>query len=314
MTQPKALSRFPSSRNSRDIKCFRLQALLWIAISLALLHPQSALSQTDTASISGSIVDSSGAVIAGAAVQLTNNATGQKRATSANSAGVYSIPNILPGSYKLTVKKTGFEASTLQNIQLQVQEAFKQNVTLTVGSLSESVTVSDQASQGQIQTENHEVSQGFHTRELVQLPTSGRNILSIATLAPGNTPATNTQGNAGDSGFFGTNSNQIAVTGLPDTSTVFLQDGVENVNLLTQTMNIVPSIESVEEVITTINGAPARYADPSVINREYGKNWIQPHQLFSFTGGYFEGRLYGRVWAGQCSSAAVTIRASLCCN
>ncbi len=216
--------------------------------------------------MSGTITDASGAVVAGASVTLTNNATGQERTTSANSSGIYSFPNILPGTYTLVVTKTGFQTSSLSDIGLQVQQALKQDVALRVGAISQSVTVSAESSEVQVQTENHEVSQGFNTRELIQLPTSGRSILSIATLAPGTTPATNTQGNSGDSNFFGTNGNQVAVTGLPDTSTVFLQDGVENVNLLTQTMNIVPSIESVQEVITTINGAPARYADPSVIN------------------------------------------------
>ncbi len=242
------------------LKSFLLVVVLaWVASSLLLC-------QTDTASVSGTVVDESGAVVTNASVNLTNNATGQQRTTSANSAGVYSFPNVPPGTYTLAVSKTGFQTNTLSNINLQVQQAFKQDVTLHVGAVSQAVTVSAESSDVQIQTENHEVSQGFGTRDLIQLPTSGRNVLSIATLAPGTTPATNTQGNSGDSAFFGTNGNQVAVTGLPDTSTVFLQDGVENVNLLTQTMNIVPSIESIQEVITTINGAPARYADPSVIN------------------------------------------------
>ncbi len=247
--------------------CRRCHLLVLTVVLVGFaLFPRTALSQTDTASISGTITDASGAALADAAVVLTNTATGQERSTTANASGVYSFPNILPGSYTLVATKTGFQTSTHSNITLQVQQALKQDVTLQVGAISEKVTVSAEASEVQVQTENHEVSQGFNTRDLVQLPTSGRSILSIATLAPGTTPATNTQGNSGDSNFFGTNGNQVAVTGLPDTSTVFLQDGVENVNLLTQTMNIVPSIESVQEVITTVNGAPARYADPSVIN------------------------------------------------
>lgn len=243
-----------------------LKRLNLLLLAAALLGSQLIWAQTDTASISGVITDSSGAPVAGSTVSLANNATGQERATTTNSSGVYSIPSIPPGSYTLVVNKSGFQTSTLQNIQLQVQQTLKHDITLQVGTLSQSVTVTAEASQGLIQTESHEVSQGFQPRQLIQLPTSGRSVLSVATLTPGATPATNTQGGAGDSSFFGTVGNQVAVTGLPNTSTVFLQDGVENVNLLTQTMNIVPSIEAVQQVITTTSGAPARYAAPTVVN------------------------------------------------
>jgi hypothetical protein len=244
---------------------FRKAGLLTLVLCILFFQP-AAYSQTDTASISGSITDQTGAAVAAANITLTNVATGQQRTTTANDSGIYSFPNILPGNYTLVVEKSGFGKRSVSNVNLQVQQTIKQDVQLSLGSVSESVTVSADASDVAVQSETHEVSQGFDTRELVQLPTSGRNLLSVATLGPGTTPASNTRGNSGDSGFFGTSGSQVAVTGLPDTSTVFLQDGVENVALLTQTMNIIPSIESVQEVITTINGAPARYADPSVIN------------------------------------------------
>jgi hypothetical protein len=90
--------------------------------------------------------------------------------------------------------------------------------------------------------------------------------LSLAVLTPTVAAASIATVDPGDSGFLGTVGNQVAVAGATDTTTLFLQDGVENINLLAITMNIIPSVESIQEVNTTMNGADARYAEPSVIN------------------------------------------------
>lgn len=225
---------------------------------------QPAFGQTDTGAISGIVTDPSGAVVPGATVTLTNKETGQERVTLTDLSGVYSIPNIPPGLYALAVKKEGFSASTLSGIPVRLQQPVKQNVVLQIGPSVTSVTVT--AAQAHLQTEGHDVAELRNTEQLEQLPTSGRSLLSLATLAPTMAPGSIAISNPGDSSFYGTVSNQVSVAGMTDSSTLFLQDGVENVNLITVTMNIVPSMESVQEVNTTINGADARYAEPSVIN------------------------------------------------
>ncbi len=225
---------------------------------------QTAFAQTDTGAISGVVSDSSGAVVPGVTVTLTNIATSEERVTLTDSSGVYSIPNIPPGVYSLAVKKAGFKVDGLSDIHVGLQLPVTQNVVLQLGATVTQVTVS--ATLAHLQTQSYNVGQLRDTEQLEQLPTNGRSLLSVAELAPTMAAGSIAIANPGDSSFYGTVGNQVAVAGMSDTSTEFLQDGVENINLITITMNIVPSIESIQEINTTMNGADARYVAPSVIN------------------------------------------------
>ncbi len=248
------------SQGSLKAGSFLLSLILFAAVS----SRQPAFAQTDTGAISGLVTDSSGAVVPGATVTLTNTTTSQERVTGTDSSGVYSFPNIPPGVYALEVKKEGFTASKMSGIPVELQHPVRQDITLQPGTTVTEITVA--ASQVQLQTESHDVTQLQNPEQLEQLPTNGRSLLSLTTLAPTMAPGSVAVANPGDSSFYGTVSNQVAVAGMTDSSTLFLQDGVENVNLITVTMNIVPSVESLQEVNTTMNGADARYAEPSVIN------------------------------------------------
>jgi hypothetical protein len=242
----------------------RTQLTLAVLACLMLGFHQRTFAQTDTGSISGVVTDASGAVIPQAKVTLRNSATGTERVISTNSRGVYSAPNIPPGTYTLTVTRSGFKTSVISNIGVELQRAVTANVVMQVGVAVSRVTVS--ASAAHVQTTSSAVAQLLPTQPLVQLPTNGRAVLSLVALAPGAAPGGINQVNPGDSSFFGTTGNQLSVAGMPDMSTLFLQDGVENVNMLTVTMNIGPDIESIQEVSTIMNGASAKYSQPSVVN------------------------------------------------
>lgn len=252
--------RLRSSQNSLILGCFLLFLLLFFGFGSRHLL----FAQTDTGAISGAVTDASGAVVPGATVTLTNSTTGQERKTVTDSTGIYSLPNLPPGEYTLVVEKEGFTASRTSGIPVRLQQPVRQDVVLQPGATVTHVTVT--ASQVQLQTESHDVAQLQNPQQLEQLPSNGRNLLSLTTLAPTMAPGSIAISNPGDSSFYGTVSNQVSVAGMTDSSTLFLQDGVENVNLITVTMNIVPSVESLQEVNTTMNGADARYAEPSVIN------------------------------------------------
>src|SRR5689334_20502755 len=104
-------------------------ALIALTLAGSALH-----AQVSTASIYGTVRDSSGAAIPGAALTLHNTATGVDLTSSANGAGEYAIVNIQPGAYDLRVTKPGFQSSVQSNVVLSVNQTATYDLTLNVGS------------------------------------------------------------------------------------------------------------------------------------------------------------------------------------
>src|SRR5262245_37283145 len=113
---------------------------LWVAINT---HPAHA--QLGTATISGNVTDSSGAVVVGATMTAVNNGTGFQRQTLSGEQGQYNLPGLTPGSYNLTVEFPGFRRSELKAITLQVDQNARLNIALEVGQVTETVEVAGQA-------------------------------------------------------------------------------------------------------------------------------------------------------------------------
>ena len=91
--------------------------------------------------INGLVTDPSGAAVAGATVTVTNKATGAIRRAVSNSEGLYAFPSLLPGLYELKVEQAGFKTAVLGNITLEVQQTSRRDVTMEVGAVGETVTV-----------------------------------------------------------------------------------------------------------------------------------------------------------------------------
>jgi protocatechuate 3,4-dioxygenase beta subunit len=103
-----------------------------VFLGFSLLAASTLLAQT-SGQISGRVVDSSGAVIANAAITLSNAATGAIRSTVTTSAGDYEFPDVQPGFYKLQATHPDFKTDTTQDVELQVQQSLRQDFTLQVG-------------------------------------------------------------------------------------------------------------------------------------------------------------------------------------
>ena len=220
--------------------------------------------QTNLAGITGTITDSSGAVITKGTVTAVNKATTAARTVTTTSAGFYSFPSLPVGTYIITVTAPGFQASTT-TVELTLS-GVTANLTLAVGQASETVTVSGASGTVALQTESADVTQSFGTTQLQQLPNSaGLSVLSIAVAGPASQPGTD-EPEVGDEGFYGQTANAVNIAGLGIAHTQFLQDGVENVNLLTETANVVSNVEASQSVSTTLNGSPARFGQPAVVN------------------------------------------------
>src|ERR1700676_5609210 len=128
----------------RSVFFHRVAAILPVIaiLAIALIPPTRASAQVSGASLSGTITDPSGAAIADAKVIILNKATGQMREATAGSGGFYSVPNLLPGDYDVTVSAAGFSANKRSDLTLTVGAQQVLNVSLTVGEATQTVNVS----------------------------------------------------------------------------------------------------------------------------------------------------------------------------
>src|SRR5207237_469415 len=125
--------------------------------------------------------------ISKADVTVTNTSTGLSRQVSTDEAGYYSIPNLPPGTYDLSVSARGFKPLTQKNLNVLINTVTRADVGLEVGALSDTVTV--EASAAQLQTTKADVNVNLETRAIGNLPLSGyRNFQSLINLVPGATP------------------------------------------------------------------------------------------------------------------------------
>lgn len=170
--------------------------------------------QSSNATVSGIVVDTSGNVITDADLSVINDWTGLIHHGRTNAEGIYAIPNLAPGVYRIQVSKQGFKSIVKPDILLNTQDALAINFTLPVGAASETVTVKSDLSA--LDTESGSVSTVID-REFVQnLPLNGRSFNTLLQLTPGVTIAA-TSGNS---------QGQFSINGQRTSSNNFLIDGL----------------------------------------------------------------------------------------
>ncbi|HEV2397446.1 MAG TPA: TonB-dependent receptor [Candidatus Sulfotelmatobacter sp.] len=150
---------------------------------LCALCSEPVVSQVVGGTISGTVADHSGAVISGATVSLKNLATGVVTEAKTNAQGLYSLPNLLPGTYQQTVSASGFQTAIRNAIILTVGAQMVSNVAMSVGTVSESVEVQDQPPD--LQLESSAISASTTSRTIVELPLNARSWTDLAQLQPG---------------------------------------------------------------------------------------------------------------------------------
>src|SRR5260370_11461660 len=138
---------------------------------------------TATASLQGTIVDKSQAVLSGAEVTLTSKATGAVRTAKTNDLGAYRFDSLSAGIYDVKVANAGFGGATAKNVELQVGATTTQNFTLNPGAVSETVEVTTTAPL--VDQTKIDVSVNITPQHVTELPLIGRDIGDLAYLAPG---------------------------------------------------------------------------------------------------------------------------------
>lgn len=201
------------NRQGTAILCFAILAFLFSLSPIARAQ--------DNATITGTVADTTGAVVPNVALTLTNPATGQTRNTVSNEAGAYRFASIGVGTYTLTATAKGFEKYTKTNIVVNVAQTVEANVALAVGSEGQTVTVAAEALQ--VQTQTSEVSTLISGEQVSELATNGRNITSLAALGLG---VTNNLPPFGGVNAL-TSANGISFNGMRTSHNVYMIDGGE---------------------------------------------------------------------------------------
>jgi hypothetical protein len=228
---------------------------IWLFLSLSLLSASAVLAQT-SGQISGHVTDTSGSVIPKVAVTLTNTATGAARSTFTTSSGDYDFPDVQPGNYSLQATHPDFKTDTAQ-FELQVQQSLRQDFTLQVGQVTQSVTV--EASAALLQADNPTLGTVVPTQTVSQMPLNSRNYLSlVAVSANTNTLSTYTgQANARQGGQRAQEA--ISVGGQRIMYDHFTIDGINNTDVDFNTFVVQPTVDAIQEMKVQTGVYPAQY-------------------------------------------------------
>lgn len=200
-----------------DARLFAFRFYLVVAalmLSMFLLAGVPALAQSELATVFGRVTDPSGAVVAGAEVEVRNVDSGISITSATNSDGLYTVPSLHPGHYVISVHKPGFRSVSATGLELNVQDNVARNFSLQVGSAAESVTVT--AEEPNINTTDATVSTVVDRNFAENLPMNGRSFQTLIQLTPG---VVSTASNFLDSA-------QFSVNGQRPNSNYWMVDGV----------------------------------------------------------------------------------------
>ena len=216
------------------------------------------------AGVQGTVTDNGGGTVAGATVTLTSKETNRSQQAQTSDEGFYRFTNLAPGLYSITIEQKGFKKRVVNDLQVDAESVKGQDVSLEAGVISETVTV--QAEDLGLQTEDANIRKTISTEEVLRLPQQGRDPYELARLAPGvfgagargaggnsvRLPNTEGPGGSNDSIFQTENAQPISANGQRVSANNYQIDGT-SVNSQTHggAAVITPSQESIKEVQVT---------------------------------------------------------------
>ncbi|MGA2743023.1 MAG: carboxypeptidase regulatory-like domain-containing protein, partial [Bryobacteraceae bacterium] len=226
---------------------------LRIATLLAFLAIRVLYAQLDTGAISGTVKDSSGAVLQAAKVTITQTETGIAVSLLTNNDGFYSAPALHIGHYNVSASAAGFATETQKGLELRVQDRLNIDFGLAPGQTNTIVTVEGGAPL--LQTEDTSMGQVVDDATMQNLPLNGRNYIQLATLGAGTSPSRR-----------GAERDTFIANGARELQNTYLLDGVDNKN------KIVGFDSSAAQAIEpVIDGVQEFKVETSTFSAEYGQ-------------------------------------------
>jgi hypothetical protein len=254
--------RAPLRRGLDAFTAFLLVALVFCAVGSTRVQ-----AQTSYGTVVGTVTDSTGAHVLGAKVTLKNSGTNATAITTTGNGGNYNFINLNPGSYSVSVSQKGFKSSTIDQVDVQIGGATRVDVTLEVGNVAETVTVTGASSD--LHTDSATLEGVIEGQQVLEAPLNGRDVNNLLDFVPGVTPGGGTQGNTmanGGSGNFqaGGQTQAIAygnyqIGGAFSGQSLFFIDGVGS-NIAENNVNtLVPTQDAVQEFRVSTNNVSAEF-------------------------------------------------------
>lgn len=238
-----------------------------------------AWAQGPMAELTGTISDASGAVVADATVTIKNLATNAERSAQSNSSGVYDAPSLVPGRYTVQISMPGFRGA-VSTVDLQVAAIARQNFTLEVGNVNETLQV--EAQSPTLETESTTLGAVVENKRIEELPLNGRNYLQLASLVPGATQYGPTNFIAQARGGGDRSNFQLNIAGQRYEYNHYTLDGVENTDPNYSTYLFQPSVDALQEF----------KVDTSTYSAEYGHSVAQISVITKSGGNAYHGALF----------------------
>lgn len=214
----------------------RLFFTLVVIAACALAGQRRAIGQSTTGSIQGIVTDNTGAVLVGASVRVVNLQTGITQTAGTNDRGFYLFAALPPGQYVVHVEHPGFSSVSTAGIDLHIDQKIQQDFALKVGAATEKVEVN--ASNELLETQAATVGEVINYDMVQDLPTLGRAFLNLSLLSPGVVPGPS---NSDDP------TSNYSINGSREFGDAVLMDGIIVNSNRQQTVDILPSLESVQE-------------------------------------------------------------------
>ena len=231
------------------MKTWRSRSIFFAALAVALAYLAPAFAQSLTGTLRGVVLDSQGQMVPGASITLTSEGTGVSQTLASSSAGVYTIPDLAAGWYKIKVDAKGFALYERTHIQVLASQVTDVTVNLEVGATTTTVVVESGANQ--VQTESSQISGTFEGKSISDIPIQSGAFLSVLNLSI-YLPNTTTQ-------LGGTSGTGGSVGGLRGRENSFSIDGTDNNDptVTTSTQQVIP--DAVQELTVNQNIYSAEY-------------------------------------------------------
>ena len=263
------------------LRCIAASAVLVTALALST----TAIAQSFLGSIRGTVVDTSGGAVPKAAVLVTDEATGVPRSIDTDAEGRYEASNLQPGTYKVEVLTTNFKKYEKTGVVVRASATALVDVTLEVGNMSETVTVTADA-QNNITLDSGAISRGLDSQQLRDLPRNSRDVQDFLLLNPN---------------VVGGSDTDIQFLGAKTYGVSYVQDGQASTNAIFGTVgNSAPGLDAVEELQVLSNSFSAEYGGLAgvVVTTKRGSNAFHGSGFYDFNNDGLNALTYNQKLSG----------------
>jgi hypothetical protein len=260
-----------------------------VCVIVVLVLSSLALAQS-TATLQGTVTDTSNAAVPGAKIVIHDQDTGVERTIQSNQDGSYLLPGLLPGTYQITFSASGFQGYVIKDLRLDVATTVTENVQLKVGEVTQEVTVL--GGEPLVSTSSTGVSQVITPKTVQEIPLNGRHFLDLAPLTPGTMTAP-------QNGFLvaplqGLGALSIDSAGQRETTLNFMMNGINLNDEVQNQVTFQPSIDTLSEFKIDNSTFPAQYGRNSgvIINvaTRSGTNEFHGEGFDFLRNNYFDAR------------------------